>query len=117
MLRLAPGLVRNPDVSFIARDRLVDGKLPAEPIATIAPDLAVEILSEGNTSQEMDRKLREYFNYGTRLVWYVDPRRREIDVYRSATTKVTLSMQDALSGDPVLPGFSVLVKEIFFCGA
>src|SRR5262249_36034822 len=61
MLRLFPGLVRVPDVSFISRRRLSRGKLPDEAIASLGPDLAVEVISEGNTKREIDRKLREYF--------------------------------------------------------
>src|SRR5262249_4645969 len=58
-LRLAPGVVRIPDVSFISWSHFPDRELPAEPIPDLAPDLAVEVLSEGNTPQEMALKLRE----------------------------------------------------------
>src|SRR5262245_34875969 len=60
-LRLLPGLVRLPDISFVSWDRLPHREVPMDPIAGLAPDLAVEILSEGNTPAEMTRKLREYF--------------------------------------------------------
>jgi Uma2 family endonuclease len=57
MVRLAPGLVRIPDVSFVSWDRLPDRRIPSEPVPALAPNLAVEVLIEGNTQQEMDRKL------------------------------------------------------------
>ena len=57
MMRLAPGLVRIPDVSFIAWKRLPNRRVPREPIARLGPDLAVAVLSEGNTEKEMARKL------------------------------------------------------------
>src|SRR5215467_10722255 len=73
MMRLAPGLVRVPDVSFVAWERLPGQRLPRQPIPDLVPDLVVEVLSEGNTPHEMARKLDEYFARGVQLVWLVDP--------------------------------------------
>jgi Uma2 family endonuclease len=100
MLRLFPGLVRGPDVAFVARDRLRDGKLPTDPIPHLVPDLAVEVLSRSNTVREMERKRREYFDAGVRLVWIVDPAAKTVGVY-------------PLGGEPVLPGFSLDIAPLF----
>jgi Uma2 family endonuclease len=113
MLRLMPGLVRAPDVSFISRESYPDGKKPTEPIAPMAPDLAVEILSKSNSRTEMNRRLREYFDAGTRVVWYVDPRKMTIRVYTSPSESVTLGIADHLDGGVVLPGFRMAVRELF----
>lgn len=59
MLRLFPGMVRIPDLSFIPWERFPERKLPRQPIPPIAPDLAVEVLSKGNTDREMQRKLHD----------------------------------------------------------
>jgi Uma2 family endonuclease len=68
-VRLLPRLVRMPDLSFVSWEQVpVRGEIPSEPIADLAPALAVEVLSEGNTSGEMARKLKEYFLAGVRLV-------------------------------------------------
>ena len=75
-LKILPRQVRIPDVSFVNWDRFPGGKLPKTPIPAVAPDLAVEVLSESNTEGEMRRKLQDYFTAGVRLVWYVDPRTR-----------------------------------------
>ncbi len=76
MMRIAPSLVRIPDLSFVSWDKLPDRLLPEEPVAGLVPDLAVEILSEGNTPAEMKRKVGEYFDAGVRLVWLIDPKKR-----------------------------------------
>lgn len=81
MLRLAPGLVRIPDVSFISWGRLPGRSVPRMPIPPLAPDLAVEVLSESNTAAEMTRKIGEYFAAGSRLVWIIDPEPRVVTVY------------------------------------
>src|SRR5579883_1151685 len=81
MMRIAPGLVRIPDLSFISWDKLPGRLLPGKPVPDLAPDLAVEVLSEGNTKREMDRKVEEYFEAGVRLVWLIDPKKRTARVY------------------------------------
>ena len=113
MMRLAPGLVRIPDVSFISWDRLPGGRVPRAAIAALAPDLAVEVISRGNTAEEMKSKLSEYFAAGVRLVWYVYPTPREVFVYSSPERHTVLGEQDCLSGGDVLPGFSLPLREFF----
>lgn len=61
MLRLAPGLVRLPDVAFLSMEKFPNGRFPKGAVAPLAPDLAVEVLSSSNTAKEMDEKLHEYF--------------------------------------------------------
>jgi Uma2 family endonuclease len=105
--------VRIPDVCFISWARFPDRKLPREPIPALAPDLAIEVLSEGNTEAEMRRKLRDYFTAGVRLVWYIDPRTRSAKSYTSETECIEASESDSLSGRDVLPGFELSLKEVF----
>ncbi|MBN9121608.1 MAG: Uma2 family endonuclease [Planctomycetes bacterium] len=113
MMTLMKGLVRIPDVSFTNWDRLPDRRVPSDPILDLAPDLAVEVLSEGNTREEMERKLKEYFHSEVRLVWYVDPRKRTVHVYTSPDDATELGAGDTLDGGDVLPGFSVEVDRLF----
>jgi Uma2 family endonuclease len=114
MMRLAPGLVRIPDVSFISWDRVPDRRVPREPIPNLAPDLAVEVISSHNTRQEMDRKLQDYFTAGVRLVWYVyHSPRREVWVYVSPTEYSVVREDETLDGGAVLPGFHVPLADLF----
>ena len=112
LLRLAKGLVRIPDVSFVNRSRLPRGR-PRRPIPKLAPNLAVEVLSEGNTDQEMARKLREYFDSGVEIVWIFDPPVRTVRVYTSLHRSRVLNESQTLTGGAVLPGFRVRLAEIF----
>jgi Uma2 family endonuclease len=110
-MRLFPGLVRIPDVAFISWARYPKGEIP--PIPDLAPDLAVEILSKGNTKREMDRKLREYFEAGVRLVWYVDPKKRTARVFTAVNRSTLLREDDTLDGVDVLPGFRLRLRDWF----
>ncbi|HLN31126.1 MAG TPA: Uma2 family endonuclease [Gemmataceae bacterium] len=112
-LRLLPHLVRIPDVCFVSWDKLPDRELPAEPIPDLVPDLAIEVLSESNTKEEMRRKLREYFAVGVRLVWLIDPKTQSADVHTSATKKTAVGPDGSLSGGSVLPGLQINLKTLF----
>lgn len=112
-LRLMPKLVRIPDISFIAWDQLPSREYPSEPIPKLHPDLAVEVLSEGNTPGEMRRKLGEYFGSGARLVWLVGPEDRTVRVFTAPDKVKTLTEIDTLDGGRVLPGFRLSLKQLF----
>lgn len=112
-LRLWPGLVRIPDISFISWDQLPKGKIPKKPIPELYPDLAVEVLSRKNTKAEIDRKLHEYFRSGTRLAWVVDPRKRTVRVYTAPDQSSLLTEDQSLDGGDVLPGLSLPLREVF----
>jgi len=111
--RLLPGLVRAPDVSFVSWSRLPGRKLPRQRVPDLHPDLAVEVLSESNTPQEMGRKLKEYFRAGTRLVWITDPEARTVRVYTSPEQMTTKTERQDLDGGDVLPGFKLSIREWF----
>jgi Uma2 family endonuclease len=113
MMRLFPGLVRIPDVAFASWNRFPNRSIPADPIPSLVPDLAVEVLSPSNTTQEMARKCHEYFVAGVLLVWLVDPRARTVDVYTAEDQVTTLAVGDVLDGGTVLPGFTLPLSELF----
>jgi Uma2 family endonuclease len=113
MMRLFPGLIRTPDVAFASRDRFPAGVISADPIANLAPDLAVEILSEGNTKAEMKLKRTHYFNSGVRLVWLIDLKTRTALAFTGVDQFTTLNEEQSLDGAEVLPGFTLPLRDIF----
>jgi Uma2 family endonuclease len=113
MMRLAPGLVRIPDVSFVAWGKLPGRHLPRQPVPDLVPDLAVEVLSEGNTPREMARKLDEYFARGVRLVWLVNPETETVEVHTSRNQSIVLNRSAMLDGGVVLPGFALPIHTLF----
>jgi Uma2 family endonuclease len=113
LLRLAPGLIRIPDVAFLSMEKFAGGRFPSQAAAPLSPDIAVEVLSPGNTAKEMAEKLRDYFASGSRLVWYVDPRKRQIEVFTSPESRLVISQDQILDGGDVLPGFELNLQELF----
>jgi len=111
--RLFPGLVRIPDISFFSWKTLGKEEELTDPIAGVAPDLAVEVLSPGNTPAEMKRKRREYFMAGVKLVWLIDKDKRTVVVYSGPETAVTLAEGEMLDGGDVLPRFRLELTRLF----
>ncbi len=115
MMKLAPGLVRIPDVSFIRKEQFPGAKVANTAAPKIDPDLAVEVLSPSNTDEEIDEKLGDYFKSGTSLVWLVEPDTRSVLVLAGSdrSTGIRLTVADTLDGGTVLPGFSLSVAVLF----
>ena len=113
LIQLAPGLVRIPDVAFIAWERLPDRRIPTDPMSGLAPNLVIEILSAGNTVAEMARKRREYFDTGVQIIWLIDPRTRTVEVYTALDQFTRIHEDDTLDGGTVLPEFTLSLRELF----
>lgn len=107
-----PDTVRAPDVAFVSRGRVPEGGIPKK-FWPGAPDLAVEVLSPGDTLEEVEEKVEDWLSAGTRAVWVVSPKRRSLTVYRSMTDMKRLSESDELDGGEVVPGFRCKVSEFF----
>lgn len=116
-IRLGPGLVRAPDVTFIPWSELPNGEVPeGEAFWSVAPGLIVEVLSPGNTTAEIDRKLAEFFTAGCKLAWVIDPRTKSAKVYTSAKKFKEIDEKGALDGGKVLPGFKLALADAFASG-
>jgi Uma2 family endonuclease len=115
MLRMKSGRIRIPDISFVSVGDVPPGTPPNQPVPTLPPTLAVEIVSETNTAAEMRQKAREYFESGSRLVWMIYPKTRTVEVFERLQEQPArvLSEVDVLDGGRVLPGFSIPVPRFF----
>ena len=112
--KLRNGNKRSPDVSFVAKERLMGLEELPDGFLELSPDLVVEVLSPGNTTEEVHNKLVEFFDNGTRLAWVVHPIERYILVYYSAQEPDRLlKTTDTLEGESVVPGFSLPIAELF----
>lgn len=112
-LRILADQIRAPDVAYLSWDRFPGRKLPAEPVPAVVPNLAVEVLSAGNTKPEIDRKLDDYFRAGVELVWLIDSTAKTAIVYVERHDSSLLTLQDSLNGGSVLPGFELSLQQLF----
>jgi Uma2 family endonuclease len=109
---LTPHRVRAPDVSFVSAEKLAAYGNPQE-FAKVVPDLAVEVISPEVKYGYLQRKIRDYFEAGVRLLWIVDPEMQTVTVHRSLVDLRVLTATDTLSGEDVISGFSCLIAELF----
>lgn len=105
-----PDTVRAPDVAFVARERVPPRSARGFP--ALAPDLVVEVLSPDDRPGEVLAKVGDWLQAGTRLVWVVDPERRQARVYREDGSEAVVTEQGTLDGESVLPGFSCSLEAI-----
>ncbi|MGE0377146.1 MAG: Uma2 family endonuclease [Planctomycetaceae bacterium] len=113
MYQMVEGNFRLPDFTVCLKDKFPSGKVERVPYVGFAPDLAVEVLSKSNTPGEIERKRRELFASGTRLIWVVDPGLRTVTVYTDVHKSTTLHESDTLTGGDLLPGFELSIAEWF----
>jgi len=112
--RMKNGNRRSPDISFFAKARLQGITTLPSGYLEGAPDLVVEVLSPGNTFDEIEDKLVEYFDNGTRLAWIVNPTQHYVMVYHSAPEPEKLLRSiDSLEGEDIIPGFTLPVADLF----
>lgn len=107
-----PNHGRKPDVVFVRRNRFPGNQIPDGDIR-VAPDLVVEVLSPGNSGIELEDKLDEYLAAAAPMVWIVNPEARTIRVYRNDGTTRLFRAQDIIENEPLLPGFRLVVGEVF----
>ena len=110
LLEIGPDTVRAPDVAWIASGRVPEG---TRGYPNLAPDLAVEVKSPGNSHPEMRRKAEMWLSFGTRQVWVADPDTTTITVYRPGVDPVELGEDDTIDGGELLPDFSTPVWSLF----
>ncbi len=104
-----PDTVRAPDVAWFAPGRLPE----PDGFPELAPDLAVEVKSPGNSWPEITAKAYMWLSYGSQQVWVADPPTTTVTIYRLNATPVSLGEDDILDGGALLPGFSTPVWRLF----
>jgi Uma2 family endonuclease len=111
---LPNGAVRAPDAAWIVRERWE--QVPSEQrekFAPICPDFVLELRSPSDTLGTVQDKMAEYLANGARLGWLLDPGPRHVYVYRPGAAVERLEDPETVSGDPVLPGFILNVREVW----
>jgi Uma2 family endonuclease len=112
---LPNGAIRSPDASWIADDRW-NALTPRDRrgFAHVCPDFVAELRSPSDSLRELRAKMREYCSQGAQLGWLIDPLRKVVEIYRPRQGARTLTSPHSVSGEAVLPGFTLDLTEILF---
>ena len=105
---------RRPEVAYVSYERWPrQRRVPRTQAWAVVPDLAVEVISPSNTFGEVLGKVQEYFQAGVQAVWVVAPPQQQVYVYQSPSLIQVVTLQEALTGEPFLPGFRLTLAELF----
>lgn len=105
---LPQGGKRSPDVAWIANERWEALSLEEqEQFAPICPDFVIELRSRSDALSQLQGKMQEYLNSGLKLGWLIDPQNQQVEIYRQNQEVEILSLPTTLSGESILPGFSL----------
>jgi Uma2 family endonuclease len=107
-----PATVVAPDMGFYRKERYPGG-MPESGFYPMPPDLAVEVISPTDRKADIAQKQELYAKAGVPLVWWVDPERKTVTVYRLGQSPEIVQADGVLDGGAVLPGFTLDVQTIF----
>ena len=111
---LPNGAIRSPDASWIKRDKwdlLTNEKKKG--FSHICPEFVVELRSESDRLTKLRAKLVEYIHNGASLGWLIDPFERRVYVYEPNQEVVILENPETVSGEPLLPGFTLNMTKLW----
>lgn len=111
---LPNGAIRSPDLSWIKQERWDSlNTTQKRKFAPICPDFVVELCSPSDRLTDVQTKMQEYLDNGTRLGWLIDPETSTVEIYRPNQTVEVLSAPTSLFGEDVLPGFELNLQGIW----
>jgi Uma2 family endonuclease len=114
IFRLPNGAKRLPDFSWVRNEKwnsLTDAE--KEKIVPFAPDFLIELRSPTDSLTDLQTKMREYVENGASLGWLIDPTNKCVFVYRPNAEVEILENPETVSGEPLLKGFTLNLKEIW----
>ncbi len=105
--------MRAPDVAWISNERLTTvSPEDLKKFAHVCPDFVVELASESDDLVHLRRKMAKYLDNGVRLGWLIDPFGQQTTIYRPEQEPEMKPFTDALSGESVLPNFTLRLSEL-----
>ena len=112
--QLPNGANRSPDVAWVKRNRW-DALTPQqrEKFPPLAPDFVIELMSPSDNLADVQAKMQEYRDNGVQLGWLLNRQAKQVEVYRPGQPPEVLQQPSQLRGDPLLPGFVLVVESLW----
>jgi len=112
--KLPNGAIRSPDVAWILNDRLeLLSEAEWDRFLPLCPDFVLELRSPSDALVPLQQKMEEYRDNGARLGWLLDPASKRVHVYRPGASIEVLEDPTDLSGEPLLTGFVLDVRQVW----
>lgn len=113
MFQFPNGAFRSPDAAWIPLEKWEVLTLEEQDaFSPLCPDFVVELRSPSDSLKSIQNTMQEYIDNGTRLGWLINPKGKQVEIYRPHKDKEVLSNPSQLSGEEVLPGFVLDLRGI-----
>jgi Uma2 family endonuclease len=114
IFKLPLGSKRSPDVAWIERSRWdAITSEEQEKFPPLAPDFVIELRSRTDNLSDLQEKMAEYQANGVRLGWLINPQQQQVEIYRLGQAVEVIQSPLTLSGENVLPGFTLDLRKIW----
>ncbi|MBD2430855.1 MULTISPECIES: Uma2 family endonuclease [Fischerella] len=112
IFKLPNGADRSPDAAWIRRERW-EALTPEQrrKFPPIAPDFVIELRSATDDLETLRQKMQEYIDAGVQLAWLINPQQQQVEIYRPAQEVEVRNLPTELSGENILPGFSLNLSD------
>ena len=111
---LPNGANRSPDVAFIVKERWESlSRRKREIFPPIAPDFVLELMSPSDSLKDAQDKMQEYIENGVKLGWLINRKNRQVEIYCQGEEKQILENPESISGEEILPDFTLNLKSIW----
>ena len=107
------GAQRSPDVSWVEKSRIAAINPDPNKFLPLAPDFLIELRSTTDSLPKLQEKMREYQANGVQLGWLIDPQNQRVEIYRPGEEIEILQSPTQLSGEQILPGFTLDLTTIW----
>lgn len=112
--KLPNGATYGPDAAWMPREKWNSiSAAEKRKFAPLVPDFIMELRSPSDRLEPIQDKIAEFMECGCRLAWLIDPEAQQTTVYRADGSETTVPFEEMLSGEDVLPGFSVNLTNLF----
>jgi Uma2 family endonuclease len=101
----------SPDVSWIARERLVG--INTAGFIPLVPDFVIELRSRSDRLSDLQGKMAEYQRLGVLLGLLINPSDRQVEIYRRGQPVTVLDCPSSIDCAPELPGLVLDLIKIW----
>jgi Uma2 family endonuclease len=114
LFQLPNGAKRSPDASWISAERWSAlSREDRKRFPPLCPDFLIELRSESDRLDELQKKMDEYISVGLRLGWLIDPLLKRLHVYQPGMQTDVIIAPDSVSSEKILPGFVLRLDSVW----
>ncbi len=97
-----------PNIAYLSDEQIESTKREQD----VIPEFVIEIISDNDSINQVEKKIVEYYKVGVSVVWLVMPEEKSVHVYTARKTVTICTEDNICSANPILPDFKISVNEL-----